>query len=99
MAEARRRGIKPSHWRLIRCPDRRYLACAALVAAQAILLRCQIERPNGNVVLGIEYYLFDELIENYKLTKGVIQDTELVLNQGEWSDWVRIEFESIPRVE
>jgi hypothetical protein len=29
------------------------LACAALVAAQAILLRCQIERPNGNVVLGM----------------------------------------------
>ena len=36
----------------------------------------------GNVVLGIEYYLFDELIENYKLTKGVIQDTEL-----EEEDW------------
>ena len=36
----------------------------------------------SNVVLGIESYLFEELIENYKLTKGVIQDTEL-----EEEDW------------
>jgi len=36
----------------------------------------------SNVVLGIQSYLFEELIENYKLTKGVIQDTEL-----EEDDW------------
>ena len=36
----------------------------------------------SNVVLGIESYIFEELIENYKLTKGVIQDTEL-----EENDW------------
>ena len=36
----------------------------------------------SNVVFGMESYLFEELIENYKLTKGVIQDTEL-----EESDW------------
>ncbi len=36
----------------------------------------------SNVVLGIQSYLFEELIENYKLTKGVIQDTEL-----EEKDW------------
>ena len=30
----------------------------------------------SNVVLGIEGYHFEELIENYKLTKGVIMDTE-----------------------
>jgi len=36
----------------------------------------------GNVVLGIESYLFEELIENYKLTKGVIQDTELT--EDDW---------------
>jgi len=36
----------------------------------------------SNVVLGIDAYLFEELIENYKLTKGVIQDTEL-----EEDDW------------
>tara|TARA_Y100000590_G_scaffold36590_1_gene39588 strand:+ start:1032 stop:3662 length:2631 start_codon:yes stop_codon:yes gene_type:complete len=36
----------------------------------------------GNVVLGIESHLFEDLIENYKLTKGVIQDTQL-----EEDDW------------
>jgi len=36
----------------------------------------------SNVVLGIEAYFFEELIENYKLTKGVIQDTEM-----EEDDW------------
>ena len=36
----------------------------------------------SNVVLGIESHLFEELIDNYKLTKGVIQDTEL-----EENDW------------
>ena len=36
----------------------------------------------GNVVLGVESHFFEELIDNYKLTKGVIQDTEL-----EEDDW------------
>jgi len=36
----------------------------------------------STVVLGIKSYFFEELIENYKLTKGVIQDTEL-----EEDDW------------
>ncbi len=36
----------------------------------------------GNVVLGVESHFFEELIENYKLTKGVLQDTEL-----EEEDW------------
>ena len=36
----------------------------------------------SNVVLGIESYLFEELIENYKLNKRCIQDTEL-----EEDDW------------
>ena len=36
----------------------------------------------GNVVLGIESHLFEELIDNFKLTKGVLQDTEL-----EEEDW------------
>ncbi len=31
----------------------------------------------GNVVMGIEGYHFEELIENYKLTKGVLLDTDL----------------------
>jgi|TARA_Y100000389_G_scaffold37511_1_gene31839 pyruvate, orthophosphate dikinase len=36
----------------------------------------------GNVVMGVESYHFEELIENYKLTKGVLLDTEL-----DESDW------------
>ena len=31
----------------------------------------------GNVVMGVESYLFEEMIDNYKLTKGVLLDTEL----------------------
>ena len=37
----------------------------------------------GNVVLGIEGHNFEELIENYKLTKGVILDTDLDANDWE----------------
>ena len=36
----------------------------------------------GNVVMGVESYRFEELIENYKLTKGVLLDTEL--NEEDW---------------
>jgi len=46
----------------------------------------------GNVVLGIEPYFFEELIENYKLTKGVIHDTEL--EEEDW-DGLIINFKEI----
>ena len=36
----------------------------------------------ANVVMGIESYHFEELIENYKLTKGVLLDTEL--DEDDW---------------
>ena len=36
----------------------------------------------SNVVMGVESYHFEELIENYKLTKGVLLDTEL--NENDW---------------
>ncbi len=36
----------------------------------------------GNVVMGVEGHHFEELIENYKLTKGVLLDTDL-----DESDW------------
>ncbi len=32
------------------------------------------------------------------VAKIVVQDTELVLNEGEWSDWVRVDFDAIPYV-
>ncbi len=36
----------------------------------------------GNVVMGVEGHHFEELIENYKLTKGVLLDTEL--DENDW---------------
>ena len=36
----------------------------------------------SNVVMGVESYHFEELIENYKLTKGVLLDTEL--DEEDW---------------
>ena len=36
----------------------------------------------GNVVMGVEGHLFEEMIDNFKLTKGVLQDTEI-----DASDW------------
>jgi len=41
----------------------------------------------SNIVLGIEAHLFEELIENYKLTKGVIQDTEL--DENDWDGLIQ----------
>jgi len=37
----------------------------------------------GSVVLNIKSYHFEELIENYKLTKGVIADTDL--DENDWA--------------
>ncbi len=36
----------------------------------------------GTVVMGVESYHFEELIENYKLTKGVLLDTDL--DENDW---------------
>ena len=41
----------------------------------------------GNVVMGVESYCFEELIENYKLTKGVLLDTEL--NEEDWDGLIK----------
>ena len=37
----------------------------------------------SSVVLNIENHLFEEIIDNYKLTKGMLQDTEL--DESDWS--------------
>ena len=37
----------------------------------------------GSVVMGVESYHFEELIENYKLTKGVLLDTDL--DEEDWN--------------
>ncbi|MDA9726862.1 pyruvate, phosphate dikinase [Candidatus Pelagibacter sp.] len=46
----------------------------------------------ANVVMGVESYNFEELIENYKLTKGVLLDTDL--NEDDWDGLIK-EFKNI----
>ncbi len=41
----------------------------------------------SNVVLGIEGYHFEDIIENYKLTKGVLLDTEL--DENDWEALIK----------
>ncbi len=41
----------------------------------------------ANVVLGVESYNFEELIENYKLTKGVLLDTDL--DENDWNGLIK----------
>ncbi len=41
----------------------------------------------GNVVLGVESYHFEELMENYKLTKGVLLDTDL--DEDDWDGLIK----------
>ncbi len=41
----------------------------------------------GNVVMGVESYHFEELIENYKLTKGVLLDTDL--DEEDWNGLIK----------
>ena len=42
---------------------------------------------------------FEVLVDpDAPVAKIVVQDTEFVLNEGEWSDWVRIDFEAVPHV-
>ncbi len=40
----------------------------------------------SSVVLGVEAYKFEELIENYKLTKGVLLDTDL--DESDWDNLI-----------
>ncbi|MDC2970380.1 pyruvate, phosphate dikinase [Candidatus Pelagibacter sp.] len=41
----------------------------------------------GNVVMGVKSYHFEELIENYKLTKGVLLDTDL--DEDDWDGLIK----------
>ncbi len=41
----------------------------------------------SNVVMGVENYHFEDLIENYKLTKGVLLDTEL--DEDDWDGLIK----------
>jgi pyruvate, orthophosphate dikinase len=46
----------------------------------------------GNVVMGVESHHFEDLIENYKLTKGVLLDTQL--DESDW-DGLIVDFKRI----
>ena len=48
----------------------------------------------SNVVLGIENYHFEDLIENYKLTKGVLLDTDL--DENDWDGLIK-DFKNVVR--
>ena len=48
----------------------------------------------GNVVMGVESHHFEELIENYKLTKGVLLDTEL--DENDWDGLIK-DFKKVVR--
>ncbi len=48
----------------------------------------------SNVVLDIENYHFEELIENYKLTKGVLLDTDL--DENDWNGLIN-DFKNVVR--
>ena len=50
----------------------------------------------SNVVLGIESHLFEELIDNYKLTKGVLLDTDL--SEKDW-DGLILNFKELVKKE
>ncbi len=41
----------------------------------------------ANVVMGVENFNFEELIENYKLTKGVLLDTDL--DENDWEGLIK----------
>jgi pyruvate, orthophosphate dikinase len=50
----------------------------------------------GNVVLGVESHLFEEMIDNYKLTKGVLLDTDL--DESDW-DGLILNFKDLVKKE
>ena len=49
----------------------------------------------SNVVLGVENFNFEELIENYKLTKGVLLDAEL--DENDWDNLIK-DFKNIVKL-
>ena len=47
-----------------------------------------------NPVLAVDFQVL--LDPDAPVAKIVVQDTELVLNEGEWSDWVQVDFDLVP---
>ena len=76
--------------RLIGPPNTFRLLPVDEVRAQAIGEDPEYENPE----LAIDFEIF--LDQEHHVAKIVIQDTEIVLNEGEWSDWIGVDFEAIP---
>ena len=51
-----------------------------------------MEYENPELTIDFEVHIDPEA----PAAKIVVQETELVLNEGEWSDWVDVEFEALP---
>ena len=54
----------------------------------------EVEYESPDLVVDFEVYVDPD----EPVAKIVVQDTELVLNEGEWSDWVRVDFEVLPYI-
>ena len=54
----------------------------------------EVEYENPDLVADFEVLLDPDA----PVAKIVVGDTELVLNEGEWSDWVDVDFEAVPFV-
>ncbi len=52
----------------------------------------QYENPE----LAVDFEVF--LDPDNAAAKFVVQDTEFILNEGEWSDWIEVNFEAVPYV-
>lgn len=52
----------------------------------------EVEYENPDLTVDFEVHIDPEA----GAAKFVVQDTEFILNEGEWSDWVSVDFEAIP---
>ncbi len=52
----------------------------------------RIEYDNPELTIDFTVHMDPE----HDVAKLEIQDREIILNQGEWSDWVRVDFEAVP---
>ena len=64
------------------------------VGSGGFSLSDEVEYENPDLVVDFEVLVDPDA----PVAKIVVQDTELVLNEGEWSDWVRVDFDAIPYV-
>ena len=52
----------------------------------------EVEYDNPDLTVDFEVHLDGEA----GAAKFIVQDTEFILNEGEWSDWISVNFEAVP---